>query len=356
MNKFAFMIHPLDTNDIARKFPIARFFSENILERVIKNIPPFKVSQITGLKSSTGAVAEGFFICCPLTSRQMIELPDEVVINKIVETGLKAQELGADILGLGAFTSVVGDKGLTVNERLDIPVTTGNTYTVATALEGTRLASQMIGIDIDKSNILIIGATGSIGKACTKLLARSNSQLMIAARNHKKLNELANELKQDYNRNVKVTTDINELLPQADIIITVSSSVNTIVDAKILKSGAIVCDIARPRDVGKEIITKRDDILVIDGGIVEIPPSTNFNFNFGFPPGTSYACMAETMILILEKKLESYSLGTELDVNKIIDISKLAKKHGFELSSLRSFERELTLQEINKVRRLISSA
>lgn len=355
MKKFGFIIHPLDVSDIARKFPVSKFFSDKLLEKMLKVVPAFKASHITGIKSVKGIEAEGYFVCCPLTARQMIELPTEEVVNKIIDAGRKAEELGAEIVGLGAFTSVVGDKGLTVAQALNIPVTTGNSYTVATALEGIALASDIMGIDMKRSNILIVGATGSIGKACSKILARDNKYLMLIARREEKLKELAGELRNTYNVQVEIDTELNKLLPQADIVVTVSSSVDSLIDVNLLKSGAIVCDIARPRDVAEEIAVKRDDILVIDGGIVEVPGDVQFNLNFGFPKGTSYACMAETMILSLEGKYENYSLGAELDLEKVIEISNLADKHGFRLSSLRSLEREVTLQQVSKVRRIVSS-
>lgn len=49
------------------------------------------------------------------------------------------------MVGLGAFTSIVGDAGITVAKNLDIAVTSGNSYTVATALEGTREAVRLMG-------------------------------------------------------------------------------------------------------------------------------------------------------------------------------------------------------------------
>ena len=49
-----------------------------------------------------------------------------------------------------------------------------------------------------------------------------------------------------------------------------------------------------------QVEKSRDDVLVIDGGMVEVPGKVDFHFDFGFPPGKAYACMAETMILVLE--------------------------------------------------------
>jgi len=38
-----------------------------------------------------------------------MELPEWTVYRKIIETGRFAEKLGAQMLGLGAFTSVIGD-------------------------------------------------------------------------------------------------------------------------------------------------------------------------------------------------------------------------------------------------------
>ncbi|RME48865.1 MAG: shikimate dehydrogenase, partial [Caldilineae bacterium] len=52
-------------------------------------------------------------MACPFTPHTMLTLPPRTVYKKIVQTGKMAQELGAKILGLGAFTWVVGDGGIT---------------------------------------------------------------------------------------------------------------------------------------------------------------------------------------------------------------------------------------------------
>ena len=54
--------------------------------------------------------------------------------------------------------------------------------------------------------------------------------------------------------------------------------------------------------------------------------------------------MAETMILALEKRYESFSLGRTLDIEKVDLISKLATKHGFGLAGFRNFERALPIR------------
>ncbi len=65
----------------------------------------------------------------------MLELPEKIANYKIVQTARIAQGLGANIFGLGAFTSVVGDGGITVAKSLNVPVTTGDAYTISVAIK-----------------------------------------------------------------------------------------------------------------------------------------------------------------------------------------------------------------------------
>ena len=111
MEKFAFVLHPLSLEDMQMVSPVVRYVPDFLLEYILQKKKPFTVSHITGIKSPY-AEAEGWFVGCPLTAKQMVELPEEFVIDRIVETGKIAEELGAKILGLGAFTSIVGDAGI----------------------------------------------------------------------------------------------------------------------------------------------------------------------------------------------------------------------------------------------------
>lgn len=351
MEKFAFIIHPLSVKDMGHVSPVLKYVPDSILEACLKRKKPFKVSHITGIKSPH-AEAEGWFIGCPLTAKQMLELPEEFVMDRIIESGQVAQELGAKIVGLGAFTSVVGDAGITVAKNLDIAVTSGNSYTVATAIQGTKEAARLMGKKLEDCRAVVVGASGSIGSAAVRLLAEEVKHITLVARHLAPLEEIADELIKKNQCDVLVMDDIHKALQDADIVITVTSALDFIIEPGDLKPGAVVCDVARPRNVSKEVSAKRKDVLVIEGGVINVPGNVDFHFNFGFPPHTSYACMAETMILALEGKYEDFTLGRKLDLNKIGLISDLADKHGFKLAGFRNFERAVTHDEIQSIKNL----
>jgi hypothetical protein len=76
----------------------------------------------------------------------------------------------------------------------------------------------------------------------------------------------------------------------------------------------------------------------------------DFHFNFGFPEGKAYACMAETIALALEGRFEDYTVGRDITLERVQDITAIAEKHGFRMSGFRSFEREVTNEQIEAVK------
>ncbi len=353
MDSFAFIIHPIDPKrDVSRKFPfLGRVLSERQIDFFSTFFPPVYISEIEGITSqTTGKTIKGWFIACPYTPRRMMELPESAVYRKIIQTGRMAEKLGANILGLGAFTSVIGDAGITIADQLDIPVTTGDSFTVAMAVQAIRDAAHVMDIKIEEATVAVVGATGAIGHVCAELLASEAAQILLIARDEKKLEVLRDKLQPNAHSKIIISTKM-DVLKDAQLILTVTSSIHDIIHPEHLQPGSVICDVARPRDVSAMVAAVRDDILVIDGGMVDVPGNVNFNFNFGFPEGKAYACMAETIALTLEGRFEDYTVGKDITLERVKDITAIAEKHGFRMSGFRSFEREVTQEQIETIRK-----
>lgn len=353
MDTFAFIIHPIDPKrDVSRKYPLlGKVLTERQIDFFSTFFPPVYISEITGITSqATGKEVGGWFIACPYTPRRMLELPERTVYRKIIETGRFAEKLGARILGLGAFTSVVGDAGLTIARALDLPVTTGDSYTVSIAVQAVREAARVMEIPFQQATVAVVGATGSIGSVCAELLADDAQRILLVGRREDTLDELRDRLRVRA-RSELVTSTSMSILAEADLILTVTSAVHDVIHPEDLRPGCVVCDVARPRDVSAMVAAVRNDILVIDGGMVDVPGPVDFHFNFGFPPGKAYACMAETIALALEGRFEDYTLGKDITRQRVEEITAMAEKHGFRLSGFRSFEREVTEEQIESVRK-----
>jgi predicted amino acid dehydrogenase len=196
----------------------------------------------------------------------------------------------------------------------------------------------------------VVGATGAIGRVCAELLAAEASRLVLVARDRPGLQALRDTLGPRARAELVLSTDMRALC-EAQLILTVTSSLHQVIEPRHLLPGSVVCDVARPRDVSAMVAAVRDDILVIDGGMADVPGPVDFHFNFGFPAGKAYACMAETMALALEGRFEDYTVGKQITLERVQEIAALAEKHGFRLSGFRSFEREVTQEHIETVRR-----
>ncbi len=352
MDNFAFIIHPVNPKrDVQRKFPLlGKILPEPAIHFLSQYFPPVYISHITGIVSqATGKEIEGWFIACPLTPYQMVTLPPEKVYQKIIATGQLAQKLGAKILGLGGFTSVVGDGGITIARHLDIPVTTGDSYTVATAVEGTLKAGRRMGLNPATSTAAVVGATGSIGKVCAQLLGPQVQRIILVGRNLAALAQVQAQVRARGQSNVDISTQMDSL-QQADLVLTVTNALDAVIEPQHLKCGAVVCDVARPRDVSKQVVEDRNDVLVIEGGMVQVPGRVNFNFNFGFPPGMAFACMAETITLALEGHYQNYSLGKNITLDQVETMAAMATRHGFKVSGFRSFELAITEETIDRIK------
>lgn len=358
MERFAFVIHPIDVRkDAARALPIAAYLPIPAIEAYMLRRKPFVAAHVTGIRSVTGTEAEGWLIGCPLSPRQFVTLPVEMVYERLQECARMAEALGAPIMGLGAFSSVAGDGGVTLAQRVPIAITTGNSYTVATALEGCERAADLMRIDLRDAVAAVVGATGSIGATCAEVLGRTVRELVLVGRSAERLEALAERLRPGARGPVRVSTDVGDGLHDADVVVTVSSAADAIIQPRHIKRGAVVCDVARPRDVSVAVARERDDVLVIEGGVVRVPgamraasPRSGREFSFGFPQGTAYACMSETMALALDRRYESFTLGKTVSVAQVDEIGRICARHGFTLDGFRTFERALGEDEMERIR------
>ena len=357
MDNFAFIIHPIDPKrDVQRKFPLlGKVLPVPAINFFSRFFPPVYISRITGVRSqATGKEIEGWFVACPFTPQRMMTLPPNTVYRKIIATAKFAQKLGARLVGLGAYTSVVGDAGLTISRSVDCPVTTGDSYTVAVAVEAVKQAAERMAIDRSQATAAIVGATGTIGAVAAELLAQAVPHIILIGRQVDRLAQVKARC-EAAGAQVQITFELNALRT-ADLVLTVTSALEAIIQPKHLKSGAVVCDVARPRDVSTTVAAQRQDVLVIEGGMVEVPGDVDFHFDFGFPPRMAYACMAETMALALDGRYESYTLGKDLTIEQVTTIEHIARRHGFKLGGFRSFERAVTDEQIERIKQNVQRA
>jgi len=392
--RWAFLVHPVDLRNYPEMDESLKVLTlpevQRLADRFNDLLDPF-VAGAARVVARDGRTAFGEFIVIPRTADQLMEMPHQEALD-LVQKGIDiARERGAQIVGLGAYTSVVTRAGLHLRNP-GVAITTGNSYTVVSAVDAIYKAVTELGTRLEEATIAVVGASGSIGRATAILLSERVHRLMLignparpdASRRRmlKVAADVCRFLAETYHRegnfpqgtigaalqalgpvpdpeaeqerfmelalqleaggHLIITTDIDHYLPGADLVVSATSSTEALVTPANLKFGAAVCDLSRPANVSRAVQKARPDVLVIDGGVVAVPGLPDFHWNFGFEPGLAYACMAETMILGLEHHYQNTSIGTDLNLPMILHLREAGERLGFQLAQLRSFDRPFT--------------
>jgi fatty aldehyde-generating acyl-ACP reductase len=356
--KFCFVIHPLSLDDVVRYEPGAAGKGAPIVRKIMEWMPPWAAVHVTGVRTPDGRETEGWFIGAGLLPEQMLEMPREEVYTRIVRAIEIGAELGAEVAGLGAFTGVVGDGGVTVAERSPIPVTTGNSLTIAAGIQSLFRGAREMEIDPAESTAVVVGATGSIGSACVRLIAPKVKHVILVARNNTRLAKYHDEIKGSLPCESSYTTDISDAVRRSQLILTATSSTQDIIEPEDLQTGAVVCELSLPHDVSRRVAVERPDVLVTEGGNMVVPGTPRFErvrepgteFDLNLPPRTALACMSETMVLALENRAENYTLGRGIELQKVIEIERMATECGFTLADMRAFDAAITPEKIQATR------
>jgi acetylornithine/succinyldiaminopimelate/putrescine aminotransferase/predicted amino acid dehydrogenase len=345
--RFAFVIHPisdqtknlmeLDIDGRLRRTwggaDLLRFCAEahgsfEARSRRIRDVQaegPRVVDTFAGLSSATGARAEGRLYEIPMEARSILVDPDRAL--ELVEKAVAdAIGWGARIIGLGSMTGIIGSHGKFLAERHPIAVTTGNGLTVYATVKNLEHYCASLGIDPADEEIAVVGIPGSIASAVATLLAPQCRRLVLGARRvSPRVLQWAERL------GARLEVELPKAIAEAAIVVTATSSGDCI-EPGWLRPGCLVLDVGVPSDV-RRVSQARDDVLILSAGYARVPaamPRDSFFLRFyhGFVP----SCLGETMVLALENRAESFSIGRDLDLDRVGEIGRLAEAHGFDFS------------------------
>ena len=348
VNRFAFILHPLTIDYLANhpRYRWTRHLPRKLVEASAAHMPASLVGHATGgVSPATGQSVSGLIYALGTTPRQMLSRPPEFTYRRLDRAVRDAADHGAQIVGLGAFTKVVGDAGVTVASRARIPVTTGNSLTIAATLETAKLTARRMGwADLARGKAMVVGATGAIGSVCSRLLAAAVRDIVLVSIEPDRLTALRQKiLAETPDATVELDTSTLRWVGECDLIVTATSAFGQrVLDVSQCKPGAVILDVALPPDISAEEAAVRPDVLVVESGEVLIPGPVAFSFDIGLPPGVAYACLAEAALLAMEGRFECFTLGRDVAPDKVKEIYRLFRKHGFQIAPLRTFGALLT--------------
>lgn len=303
------------------------------LAEIYSYFPPRSLFDIE-VKSITGKIAKGKYI-------ETFISPDELNLKywknniaKVKDAAECASKLRAGIAALGGFTSIVLEGRVdSLNENPFTKFTTGNTLTAAYIVKSLEKACMRFDKELKDQNLLIIGSTGDIGSACVDYFSGKVNKLLLCARQQNIL--FLQEKKLSENKIVaRASIHVEALLPEANIIIAIASSMIENFNPRLCRKDVIICDAGYPKNLDSKLPGNLTDRMFCGGmGIVNGGYDFTPNFHkdlYSFPDkNIAHGCLLEAIVLALENKKIAYSIGKgNITPDKIEEIYSMGERHG----------------------------
>ncbi|MDH7571202.1 MAG: hypothetical protein QHJ73_16620, partial [Armatimonadota bacterium] len=328
----AFVIHPFTPDDWwqSPRFRWMRGWVPIPLVRwLVRFVRPMKNDVITGITTRDGRRARVYLLGVPLLADQ-IKKEERLAVKRAIQAARLAHELGASVVGLGAFMSVVGEKGAAVQRHSPIPVTNGGSFTAGSVRLGLAAITDKVAHQLENATVAVVGANGVVGFKICRDLAPMLRRLILIGTNLERLESGARLLrKSNPLLEVRCSLDPAQLV-EADIIFSATSDPNSVIFPQHLKQNALVFDLGRPADVDPSVLAQRPDVKVIPGGTVRLPgENLRYRVDLHFGRDNVPACLAETVIIALERAYDRVTLGDGTSAENVEYFVKKAEELGF---------------------------
>ena len=374
---FAFFSHTTSKSDFIRTLPRAildNFTPDDCLrltERLMEASrvePSPDVSFAFEVEGRHGK-RRGVILSSLLEPASMMRLSPDDKLDLIDEFAERAEELGARVAGLGAYTSVITRGGADIENRYkNLFLTTGNTLTAASTVSQVESAMARLG----KGETVLFGARGSVGRLIALMLAQRLDRMIFVGKaaattsryrpflenfiqalaDHPGAREIGSIADQVWRardddfgglvdalcaddiasaRPIIVTDQRDAALAVADYVVSCTSEGKPFLNGDRLKATAIAFDAARPFDfknAGAE-----GGPTIIEAGLLRQPVAARYGDNnlLVEETGSALGCFSETMVLALEGASRNYSIGKEIPLSEYEEIVRMSERHGFSL-------------------------
>lgn len=316
----AFMVHPIFLEDLWQPNSLRwlqwlyerGIINEKRLRMILPHIRPLLHGEFKGIELPDGRELRVMIITGALLP-DMIRTDQELATQMAIRGARFARELGAEAVGLGAFWSTVGNKGIEVQEAVpDIVITNGGAYTAASvkaAVPGLLDSFREAGGSLETATAAVIGANGVVAFGVARTIADQVGRLILVGRDLERLQRSADTLSRKYRElQISVTTDIGAAR-EADLIFTATSDPEPVLFPQHVKPGAWIFDLGRPADAD-ESVREVPGVHLVPGGVVRPPGEMDAGVvDVHFGDGMVPACMAETMIMAANQSYDRRSLG-----------------------------------------------
>jgi fatty aldehyde-generating acyl-ACP reductase len=308
------------------------------IKDILPWIPPRAVCHVD-VGSIVGTKARGLYIDSFIPPDRLEAAYVHENIARVRGAAACAIKAGAKIASLGGFSSILIEGNFDqLPNRHDTVFTTGNTLTVAFIVQGIQKMCALEGLNLRRSTLLIVGATGDVGSGCARCLAPVVRRVLLSARNVERLRRLAAELEAN-GVQVEIAADLQRFSAQADVVICAASLASPSLLLGRIAPDAIVFDAGYPKNLSPT--AEMLDAKVFFGGLGQVTGGMKFTPDFHgvlnrHPfPDVVHGCLLEGMALALEQRLEAFSQGRGfITQDRVVEMETIAARHGIYLAPL----------------------
>jgi fatty aldehyde-generating acyl-ACP reductase len=295
------------------------------------------------LTSATGQTIQGTYIDSCFVPEMLSRF--KTATRKVQNAMELAQKKGINITALGGFTSIIFENfNLSKFQQIRATLlqwerfTTGNTHTAWVICRQVEQNAPRLGIDLSKAKVAVVGATGDIGSAVCRWLARRTgvAELLLVARQQQRLEDLRQEL------GAARVLSLEEALPEADVVVWVASLPQTLsIEAESLRKPCLMIDGGYPKNLDSRVASEH--VTVLKGGIVEFVRDIGWQMmemaEMSNPRRQLFACFAEAMLLEFEGWHTNFSWGrNNITLEAMEQIGAASIRHGFSALGLEPVE------------------
>jgi len=307
-------------------------------------VAPPQLVETVSVTSRTGKVIQGAYIDSVFVPEMLSRF--KTARRKVLSAMELAQKSDIAISALGGFTSIIFENFNLLKEQQIRSTTlewqrftTGNTHTAWVICQQVERNAPLLGIDLARARVAVIGASGDIGSAvCRWLQRRGVGELLLVARQQQRLLELQNDL------GAGRILALEEALPEADVVVWVASLPQGLsLDAATLRRPCLMIDGGYPKNLDSRFSS--EDVHVVKGGIVEFWQDLGWQMmevaEMNNPRRQLFACFAEAMLLEFEEMHTNFSWGrNNITLANMDHIGEASLRHGFHALGLETVRQE----------------
>jgi predicted amino acid dehydrogenase len=309
-------VHPRDLNDVRRSSigALLRSWSADDDDFAARTaaVPPVVIGEIRFGFS----VCWGELVSAPRTPDRLMTSEGRQTVKRAV---LMAAARGANVVGLGGLTAPATGAGLRLLGCLPagVTLTNGNAYTASVVCHNVMEAV----VQARHSRIAVLGCTGSVGVAASRLLAEAGLDLVLIGRSAAQAKATVGPVPR------AVYSGELSSLQECGTVVVLTNDPAAALHPDMVSPGTIIIDVTQPSNIppSERGAFGTRDVTVVDGGLVRVPHySSTYEFA-ALDRHDTYACLAETYLFAREG-IREHSVGRP-STDRARAMELLALKH-----------------------------